>query len=87
MNRQLLNGIYKMMSLRAKRYSIKNFPKSLTSLEIFEPLQKQINYDYSQISKYYKHPVFSSYVPTYDEMRTDYMGAINKRINEMTNKY
>jgi hypothetical protein len=76
-----------MMSLRANIYSIKDFPKSLPSLELTEPTKKQISDDYSHICKYYKHPVFSSYIPTYDEMRTDYMGAINKRISEMSHKY
>lgn len=71
------------MSLWAQNFSINDFPKSLSSLETTDPTPQQISKDYNQLLTYYSHPVFSSYMPTYEEMRKDYIGTLNTRLYEM----
>lgn len=71
------------MSRRAQNFSINDFPKSLSSLETTDPTPQQISKDYNQLLTYYSYPVFSSYMPTYEEMRKDYIGALDTRLYEM----
>lgn len=83
MTKNLLSHIYKVMSIRARLHSLDDFPKSLPSLNIEKPTEDQIQKDYQYIHEYYQHPVFQNYMPTYYEMTTDYIGALEKRYNSM----
>ena len=83
MTKNLLSHIYRVMSTRATIYSLQDFPKSLPSLTIDNPSEDQLKKDYHHIHSYYRHPVFQNYMPTHDEMTTDYIGALVKRYNNM----
>ena len=83
MNRSLLSWTYKVMQLRATQCALPNFPNKLSSLSTQNPTSQQINEDTTQLSKYYNHPIFINFLPTYQETSTDPLGAILKRYLEL----
>ena len=55
---QQLRHRFLIMSISAQRYKIKDFPKTLTSLEIKNPTKEQIQKDLKKIMSFNSHPVF-----------------------------
>ena len=81
LSKSLLDIIYRSVSLRAKTMNYKGIPKSLNSLTLNNPSNEELNNDYILLSKHFKHPVFSSFIPTYNEMIEDEINAWIKRYN------
>tara|TARA_Y100000589_G_C26865691_1_gene511816 strand:+ start:203 stop:373 length:171 start_codon:yes stop_codon:yes gene_type:complete len=46
------------MSISAQRFNIKDFPKTLKSLETNNPSDKQIQKDLKKLMSFNNHPVF-----------------------------
>lgn len=69
MNKHLLELIHRTLLSRSIKYKYYDFPKTLTSITTDEPSTKQISKDYGLMSSHFRHPVFSSFIPTYDEIR------------------
>jgi hypothetical protein len=44
-----------------------NIPTELVSLSKENPTQEEINHDYGKLSSHFQHPIFSSWIPTYQE--------------------
>ena len=55
---QVLRKHFLIMSISAQRYKIKDFPKTLKSLEINNPTKEQINKDFKKVLSFNNHPVF-----------------------------
>ena len=55
---QLLRKNFLIMSISAQRYKIKDFPKTLKSLEMNNPSDKQIQKDLKKLMSFNNHPVF-----------------------------
>ena len=68
MKASLLRIIHTTLSRRALKFEYNDFPKTLTSLNIENPSEIQINKDLAKINYHFHHPVFVDYVPTYYEM-------------------
>ena len=67
--RFLIMGVY------ADMYSVKEFPKTLTSLEINNPDDTQILNDHKIISRFNNHPVFQ-YIHSKNE---EFQNKINNK--------
>ena len=55
---QVLRKRFLIMGISAQKYKIKDFPKTLQSLEINNPSDKQIQEDFQRILYFNNHPVF-----------------------------
>ena len=45
-----------------------NIPIVMNSLRKNNPTQEEIKNDYCKLAEHFQHPVFSSWIPTYDEL-------------------
>ena len=79
MNRSLIKIVYETLAKRSKDFNYYDFPKRLSSLQMDNPSEKQINEDYSIMCSHFRHPVFQNFVPTYDEKKKDIYSAWYKR--------
>ena len=60
-----------------------NIPLDMVSLCKENPSKEEIYNDYSEIASHFKHPVFSSWVPTYDELRENrYLAWLKRYTNK-----
>lgn len=68
--KSLLSYVYKTVQ---KRAIIMNYSETLpslsqmSSLSKYNPSQEEIYYDYSKLSKHFKHPIYINFIPSYEE--------------------
>jgi hypothetical protein len=66
---QILRLIQSAVSRRATELNYYNIPtvNDLESLNKSNPTEEEINKDYSKITRHFSHPVFLTWLPSYDE--------------------
>lgn len=66
MNLNKLRSKFFIMRVWAERYSIHDFPKSLNSLSMDNPTEKDIRKDYEIILPFTSHPAYNYFFAGYD---------------------
>ena len=86
MRLSLLKIIHTTLSRRANNMAYKEFPVSLNSLEKTSPTKTEIETDYGTMRTHFNHPIFSKFVPTYDEMQNPEEAWLKRYIEQTNSK-
>lgn len=89
MNRTILKYAYTSVIYRAKLMDYTaSLPtkKDMISLNKENPTKEEIKKDYSKLSQHFKHPVYSSFVPSYYEASECMKTAWIKRYLDVRSK-
>ena len=82
MRLSLLRIIHKTLNRRAQNMNYIGFPTNLNSLENPSPSPEEIYSDYGLMRDHFKHPVFSDFIPTYQEMKNPEEAWIKRYIHK-----
>ena len=82
MHPNFLRIIHKTLLTRSIKFGYNQIPTTLPSLSSTTPTPKQLQTDYSTLTKHFNHPVFIDFVPNYTQLqKNSYIPWVNLYIN------